>query len=96
MDITPFIFFTLLAFFCLILSKLFTRTGLGAGIGVVGMLIFLLLGLMIGGEDETVTSLQIIGGVATDVPLDLGISTDYLSVIFLSLAITTLFAGVLS
>ncbi len=91
MDLNLFVFFTLFGFLCLILSRITRYTGLGFGMGIIATLVFVLIGLMIG-TGELITST-----VYTDspqvVPLNLGLSADNILIIYLSLALISVFVG---
>jgi hypothetical protein len=99
MDIALFTFFISLAFLCMFLAWIFKRSGIGMGIGVIGMMLFLMLGLMIGGNNEVITSVQVLSDSAgvdtvTHEPLDLGLTNSILSIMFFALAILAFYSGV--
>lgn len=98
MDITLFTFFVSVAFLCMFFAWLFKRSGLGAGLGVISMMIFLMMGFLIGGDEEEITKTVVIPhgtgvGNITQESLDIGLERSDISIIFFALAIIALFAG---
>ena len=99
MDIALFTFFISLAFLCMFLAWIFKRSGIGMGIGVIGMMLFLMLGLMIGGNNEVITSVQVVSAGAgvetiTHEPLDIGLESSHISIMFFALAILAFYSGI--
>ena len=98
MDIALFTFFVSFAFVCMFLAWVFKRSGIGAGIGVISMMMFLMIGFMIGGGEELITSTQVVPdgtgiGNITHEPLDMGLENSELAIMFFALAMLALFAG---
>ncbi len=94
MDITLFIFFTLFGFLCLFLSRDARNSGLGFGLGIIATMVFILIGLLIGGDQEPITTTLVINNSAEIVPIMLGISNDNVAILYFALAILSIFIGV--
>lgn len=84
MDITILILFTVVGFMCILLARIYKNTGISHGFSVMAMLVFVLLALVFVRE-ETVT--VVAGSVPGLFVIPLGLSSDHLSIIYLSFSL---------